>query len=384
MDIIYYGNDPWKDNPSFRKQIFAEYLSKRGHRILYIQRDPKRKFGNRIVNFFTNRSLIRKSDNFYLYYRPENFRGHTYFIFINKLYFWLLSIKIKKIKNKLGFKDSIVWFCFPDFSMSLKYFKGHIKIMDSCDDIPFYLKLAGNEHRFRKMLYLYIKSIKESNIQIASAYKIAEKYQQYSKNEIIVAPNGHNIDLLKIRFHDTPNELRNISHPIIGFIGKLFHFLDDEVIRYIVKKRPNYNFVFVGGIEKNYPSRELLKYPNVYYLGRKPKNEIGRYIQSFNVCINPFKVHEVNDSVNPIKIYEYLAYGKAVVSTQMYSLQKEKVAPYIYFANSKCEFLDTIDNILENKMYKNKIPQSVLKEYYWENIFNNMVNKINKRFGLQL
>ena len=90
MDIIYYGNDPWKDNPSFRKQIFAEYLSKRGHRILYIQRDPKRKFGNRIVNFFTNRSLIRKSDNFYLYYRPENFRGHTYFIFINKLYFWLL------------------------------------------------------------------------------------------------------------------------------------------------------------------------------------------------------------------------------------------------------------------------------------------------------
>jgi glycosyltransferase involved in cell wall biosynthesis len=51
-----------------------------------------------------------------------------------------------------------------------------------------------------------------------------------------------------------------------------------------------------------------------------------------DVCINPFKIDNVSLSVSPLKVYEYLACGKPVVSTPMEGLSREEAGEWIRFA----------------------------------------------------
>ncbi|MFQ6060672.1 MAG: glycosyltransferase, partial [Thermoplasmata archaeon] len=62
--------------------------------------------------------------------------------------------------------------------------------------------------------------------------------------------------------------------------------------------------------------------PNIHFLGKRPYEQLPSYLRGIDVCIIPFEVNEITLSVDPIKIYEYLAAGKPVVSTFLPELQK--------------------------------------------------------------
>ena len=80
----------------------------------------------------------------------------------------------------------------------------------------------------------------------------------------------------------------------------------------------------------------------------------------------------MNDSVNPVKVFEYLALQKKIVSTYMYSLMKEKIADYILFAKDKNDFINILDNIIINRNFSNPITNEVIKSYHWDNLFNSI------------
>lgn len=107
-----------------------------------------------------------------------------------------------------------------------------------------------------------------------------------------------------------PQDIASIKKPIIGFIGTLFRFIDEDLLEFIISQRPQYEYVFIGKIESNFPIDKINIYKNVHFLGLKLPNEIASFINSFDLCINPFKVHEVNDSVSPVKVFEYLSLKK--------------------------------------------------------------------------
>ena len=54
---------------------------------------------------------------------------------------------------------------------------------------------------------------------------------------------------------------------------------------------------------------------NVRVLGPRPYAHVPAYVQAFDVCWVPFDQSQVSRAANPVKIYEYLALGKPVVST---------------------------------------------------------------------
>ena len=118
-------------------------------------------------------------------------------------------------------------------------------------------------------------------------------------------------------------------------------------------------------------------------MGEKKKTDIPKYINSFDVCINPFKVHEVNDSVSPVKVFEYLALRKSVVSTRMYSLEKEKISQTITFANTYDDFLDKLDEILISKLEK-VMDKKLLSEYSWDSLFEKLLSDLEKKYEIKL
>src|SRR5690606_17805391 len=87
------------------------------------------------------------------------------------------------------------------------------------------------------------------------------------------------------------------------------------------------------------------------FAGPKPITELPRYLHYMDCTIIPFKCNELTKSIYPLKVNEYLAAGKAVVSTNF----SEDIAEFkniVYLAASHEEFINNIDKAIEEKMSK--------------------------------
>ncbi len=384
MNIVFYGGHRWEQGAWFRKQQFANRFAERGHKVYYIEDSISiiRKKNHHTNKYF--KTYTKKINENLTVIIPSAFFPFPKNKKIRHLYNVKLLSDIKRILKSDGINDFLLWFNRLEFSTVLPKLNNTIKIVDLCDDIPFYAKLAGDEKSFEVMSFFLQNALSNSNTGIVSAVKIKEKYQHFAKNELIVIPNGHDIKQRETGNLPLPEKLANINKPLIGFLGTLFHFIDHELLEFIISKRPEYNFIFLGGIQKNFPIEKIKNYKNVHLIGKVPKNEVPLYLNAFDVCLNPFVTHEVNDSVNPVKVFEYLAMSKNIVSTKMYSLMKEEIGNYIEFADTYDEFLSKIDHFVKEKNFTNNIPQSVIDAYHWDNLFLKMVTELNNQLNLNL
>ena len=65
------------------------------------------------------------------------------------------------------------------------------------------------------------------------------------------------------------------------------------------------------------------------FLGRIDYCDLPNYIRWFDVATFPFKVNQLTQGVNPVKIYEYLAAGCLVVSVDLPEIRKLKDVCFI-------------------------------------------------------
>ncbi|MCL6445458.1 MAG: hypothetical protein K6T83_18720, partial [Alicyclobacillus sp.] len=78
--------------------------------------------------------------------------------------------------------------------------------------------------------------------------------------------------------------------------------------------RPAVQFIMIGTIETDISS--FSDVPNVHFLGRQPYAELPLFLAGLNATMSLFRVDDpVAESVNPVKIYEYLAADKEVLAT---------------------------------------------------------------------
>jgi len=384
MNIVFFGGHYWDRGSWFRKQQFAKRLAQRKHNVFYVEQSISmiRKTSND-KNSYLKTKINKIYENLFVI-TPSTFfpfpRNRT----IRNLYNKKILFDISQIMNKFHFTPDLWWWDRLDFITDLREIKG-IHVVDLCDDLPYYHKLANNELEFKKSLNLLKHAIRHANINIVSATKIKDKYQKYAQNEIIVIPNGHDLDMNKLSNpKPAPPDIVKISKPRIGFIGTLFQFIDEELLYQIIKARPKYNYIFIGNIEDNFPIQRFNNFKNVFILGKKPKEQIHNYINSFDITINPFKIHEVNDSVNPVKVFEYLANKKQVVSTYMYSLMQEEISKYIHFAKNQDEFIKLLDSLVKNSHFVNDIPSQLIYNYSWDGLFAKMIKEINRVYNIKL
>lgn len=112
-----------------------------------------------------------------------------------------------------------------------------------------------------------------------------------------------------------PEDVRDLPHPLIGYFGAIDRWLDLGLIEDLARSRPGWSFVFIG--KQATDTSAISALPNVHFLGKRSFQELPRYGRTFDAAIIPFRINDLTVSVSPIKLKEYLAMGKAVVSTPL-------------------------------------------------------------------
>ncbi len=112
-----------------------------------------------------------------------------------------------------------------------------------------------------------------------------------------------------------PGDLPRSGRPLVGFVGALYGWIDWPLVGQVAAALPEFDFVFVGPIDGRSRPGKAAELANVHLLGRRPHQRVPAYVAAFDVCWVPFDATQISRLANPVKIYEYLALGKPVVST---------------------------------------------------------------------
>ncbi len=106
--------------------------------------------------------------------------------------------------------------------------------------------------------------------------------------------------------------------PIMGFYGSLSNWLDTDLLLEVARALPHWNLVLIGPLQCDL--RTLLTLPNVHWLGPRSHSQLPAYVQHWQVSLLPFLDNAQIRACNPLKLREYLATGKPLVSTDFPAL----------------------------------------------------------------
>lgn len=122
-----------------------------------------------------------------------------------------------------------------------------------------------------------------------------------------------------------PADLAVVPHPRIGYTGFLKDQLDWPLLGSLADRHPDFHFVYVGGRTTQTEVHSFLEAmsqrSNVHFLGEKTVDLLAEYPQHFDVCIMPYRRMDYTDSIYPLKLHEYLATGRPVVSSPIRTVQ---------------------------------------------------------------
>ncbi len=186
----------------------------------------------------------------------------------------------------------------------------------------------------------------KSDIVLANSTRFAARFQAYNPHTFPIE-TGVNLNLYDAGKHwETPPDLAAVPHPIVGYVGTVNSTrLDGELLYRLAEARPQYSFVFTGPEDEAFAREPLHKLKNVWFLGKKPVEQLPAYIQGYDVCINPQMVNEITDGNYPLKIDEYLAMGKPTVATSTHTM-RDIFRDYVFLATGEAEYLDALDRAL--------------------------------------
>lgn len=115
-----------------------------------------------------------------------------------------------------------------------------------------------------------------------------------------------------------PADVAIIPKPRVGFIGGIdAHTFDPNLFVETARNLPDVNFVMIGSCSL---PEGWCPLQNVRFLGRKPYDVIARYMAAMDVLIMPWNRSDWIKACNPIKLKEYLAVGRPVVTTDFPAL----------------------------------------------------------------
>lgn len=339
--ICFAGEDWWYHNPhsnlhlmqSFSKHNRILFVNSIGVRMPSLKNDKyvwKKIFG-KLASFA--RYLKKGQENIWVltpFALPIFARYEKTIYKINKV---LLLTQLRIVCGLLKFSNPILWVCVPSVKDVVLEMKKHAKAMIyyCVDNISFHSG-AEDAHVLQAE-----KAIHENaDLAFFVNHSLVEERRFINPKTYHL---GHGVDydhFVKATSPEgaVPEDISTIPAPIVGYIGVL-RSLDFELIEKLAKTNPNYSFVFIGEVQEDYS--EIKKLSNIYFLGKKPYEQLPFYMKRIDCYGIFYRMDDVfNNYRNPKKLLEYLATGKPIVSVPV--LEMAHFGDLVYTANSFEDF----------------------------------------------
>ncbi len=364
IDIIYFTLFPWDLNFSSVSLSFTREFAKQ-HRVFYI--NPP--FTLKDLWTFRSDERVQKRLPDLLRHRmryeqipelPKNViavhppsilpinwlpPGELY----NRLQAWneqVILKCIKKVIDDYNLKNFIYLNCFNPFVAGTlpPQLGAKLSIYQCIDDMSQEVYTAKHAVQLEEQ-----GVIPKADLTFVTSTMLKKRKQPHNPHTYILH-NAVDDSIFRRTLSETferPKELQGIEGKIVGFTGNLDGSrIDYPLLKKIAERHPDKTFVYVGPLNNtHYLEHSLDRTPNVIFTDAKNIHDLPQYLQHFDCVLIPFLCNRLTASIYPLKINEYLAAGKAVVSTD-FSEDIRSFQEVIYLAKNHEQFVQLIDTAI--------------------------------------
>lgn len=270
------------------------------------------------------------------------------------------------------FRPDTIWVTHPSLMDLMPRRLMECSIIYDCMDDA--LAMASGENEMAQWAQLEQRLVKCSRkILCSSAYLgevLADRYPSDIPRKLSVVRNAVSTEFLAGSF-----ETRTQMKPIAGrrckvaYFGTVAEWLDFDALLSCLAGRPNIEFHLVGPATVLSPPR----HERLHYHGAISHDRLREYVDQFDAFLVPFQVTRVIRAVDPVKLYEYLALGKEVISVQYPEINR--FGDFVHFYKTRSEFIQLVDDLAAGKLPVKNRPE-VTRAFLERNTWHTRVAQI--------
>lgn len=260
-------------------------------------------------------------------------------------------------------ENPVVYIGSPWNRNTLKYFHDPKIIYDHYDD----LEISGGRPQDHQFL------LSESSLPVVTSQILLDNVIS-QRPDALLLPNGVDYDWIQSS-RPTPNTripldwepIAERRNPVIGYSGALAEWFDYNLLRESAEKRRDLSFVLIGvDYDGSFASSSILDLDNVFWLGMKEHSDLFQYVWRFDVGMIPFLVNNITLATSPVKLFEYMACRKPVLTT---ALPECKQYSDVFIAENHTQFLKLITEALKARSDQDYLDRldAIARQSTWEN-----------------
>ena len=323
-DVLCISSIDWDFIWQGHQEIMST-LAAQGHRVLFLEntgvRSPKfsdlPRLRQRLRNWWKGTGGFREE-------RPNLFVFSPIVLplpysriarWLNRM--WLVH-SIRRWMRAVGFARPVVWTFLP--TPLAHELIGHLDpaltVYYCIDD------LASSSPEARRITSSEVAMFQKADLVFVTSEKLRERAAQAS-SRVHFFPFGvrfHSFEEARLAPRETPADIAPLKRPIVGYVGGMHQWIDQDLVVDVARRLPNVTFAFVG--PEQCDLSRLRACPNIVLLGGKPHSSLPAYIREFDIGIVPYRLSDYTSNVYPTKLNEYLSMGIPVVATDLLEIRR--------------------------------------------------------------
>lgn len=178
----------------------------------------------------------------------------------------------------------------------------------------------------------------------------------------------------KVEFSREFQAVLQRNRKIVGYYGALAQWFDYTLLEHTARMLPDVSFVLIGKIyDGSFYRSGVQQLPNVFFVGAVPYAQLPAYAARFDVCMIPFRVNSITNATSPLKLFEYMAIGKPILTTAMHENAKYRS---VHIAGNAEDFAAKLKMLLTYCPEQNPAYYAVLKQEAQENAWEGKADAI--------
>ncbi len=289
-----------------------------------------------------------------------------------KLNEWVARRQIKKAAARLKMDRPLLWLN-PHSAVHLAgQMNESAVVYDITDD---WISPIQSEPMRRLIRAQDAELCRRADAVIVCSEKLREMKQSLARHLVLI-PNGVETEHYRtvLELGPVPEAAAGWVHPVFGYTGTIHpERVDVELVLTLARSFPGGTVALVGPDLLSSADRARLEAAgNVVRTGSVPYQDLPDYMRAFDVCITPHCMSAFTESLNPIKLWEYLAGGKPIVSTNVAGFRDYPAL--VHLATTPEEFVAACCVALEELPSVGQARQSEAQKHTWDSRVNDVVS----------
>lgn len=349
-DLIFVSLENW-DDIWRRNQFICAELARRypGMKILFVapgQSAARQLAAGKLKSIWSDRSWTVPSHPNITVTSPLRL-GLDRYRWGAKLNEFLARRHIQKLARRLNMQSPLLWLN-PHYAVHLVGTLGEAAVIyDITDD---WMSLTQTPRQIGLIRKQDEQLCKLADATIVCSQRLYEMKTNLSRNLHLI-PNGVDAEHysgIADRTRSVAPAAASWTRPILGYTGTLHPDRVDVPLIAALARAHQGSIALIGPNYLSPADNQMLReLGNVHLTGPVPYSEIPQYMAAFDVCITPHHMNAFTESLNPIKLWEYLAAGLPIISMDVSGFRD--YPELVYLANMHAEFAAAIREALNER-----------------------------------